>query len=46
MRAVVASAFRKCASAAVDRGKRPSPTVLRLLGLYSGNDEVDFARAK
>lgn len=40
------AAFRKCVSAAMDRGKRPSPTVLRLLGIHSGDDEVDFARAK
>ena len=46
IRDVVGAAFVKLARSIEKRGRRPSPTVMKLLGIYSGDEEVDFARAK
>jgi hypothetical protein len=44
-RTVVRTAVEKL-QAAMDKEKRPSPTVMKVLGLHSGDEEVDYARAK
>lgn len=43
---VVSRAFDKVAAAVEKRGRRPSATTMKLLGMHSGDEEVDFARAK
>lgn len=43
---VLGSAFGKLVSAIEKHGRHPSATVLRVLGIHSGDEEVDFARAK
>lgn len=43
---VLGSAFGKLVSAIEKQDRRPSTTVMKVLGIHSGDEEVDKARAK